>query len=332
MAGRTLTKTGRAAAILQALGIYAAVLLLVLLGAAINPKFLTAANFLNIVDGVMLLGIVAVGMAFVTYSGHYADLSVPTTMAFAGIIAVELLRFGFVAGLLAGTAAGLAIGAINAVVVGRLRANPIIWTLAMAYVTKGLMRWLWQNRQIYPDVKGGETDAGHLFVALYRQDVFGQITLPMIVLAVCVIAGQLILARTAFGQQLKLIGSNPAMARLTGIHVPRAVGMAFLLSALAASVAGILITSLAKVGAYYNGDGYDFDAVTAIVIGGMTLAGGRGNIVGVLGGVLVLGLLGNLMTLLGVDTFSQRIVKGVVFIAVVGLSARALRQLGRSDA
>jgi ribose/xylose/arabinose/galactoside ABC-type transport system permease subunit len=318
--------------ILQRLGIYAGVLVLIGTGIWISPKFLTAGNLLNIVDGIMLLGIVAVGVAFVTYSGHYADLSVPTTMALAGVVAVELLRFGFVASLVGGLAAGLGIGLINAVVVGRLRANPIIWTLAMSYMTKGLMRWVWLNRQIYPDVKGGATDAGRLFVALYRQEVIGRITLPMIVLGLFVAAGQLVLKRTAFGQQLKLVGANLPMARLTGVHVPRTVGAAFLVSAFAASVGGILITSLSKVGAYYNGEGYDFDAVTAVVIGGLTLAGGRGDIVGVLGGVLVLGLMSNLMTLLGIDTFSQRIVKGLVFIAVVGLGARALRRLGRDDA
>ena len=301
-------KLGVASTILQGLGIYAMVLVLTVAGAFISPKFLTADNLLNIVDGVMLLGIVAVGVAFVTYSGHYADLSVPTTMAFSGVIAVEMLRFGIVASLLSGLVAGLAIGLVNACVIGKIRANPIIWTLAVSYVTKGLMRWIWLNRQIYPDVKGGETGAGRLFVALYRHDVLGRITLPMVVLVVLVVAGQFVLKRTAFGQHLKLVGSNAAMARLTGVDVAWTTGVAFVLSSLAAAVGGILITSLSKVGAYYNGEGYDFDAVTAIVIGGMTLAGGRGDIVGVLGGVLVLGLMSNVMTLLGIDTFSQRIV------------------------
>jgi ribose/xylose/arabinose/galactoside ABC-type transport system permease subunit len=323
---------GRLGLVLSRLGIHVAAVAFLVVGVFVSPKFLTVANLLNVVDGVMLLGIVAVGMAFVTYSGHYADLSVPTTMAVTGIVAVEMLHFGFTAGLLAGLAVGLAIGAVNAVVVGRLRANPIIWTLAMAYVTKGLMRWIWLNRQIYPDVKGGETNAGHLFTELYRHHVLGQVTLPMVILLVAAVCGQYILTSTPFGQQLKLVGSNRAMARTSGVRVPRTVGFAFLLSAVTASVAGILITSLSKVGAYYNGEGYDFDAVTAIVIGGMTLSGGRGDVLGVLGGVLVLGLMSNLLTLLGVDTFSQRIVKGLVFLAVVWASGVVLRRLGRDDA
>ena len=242
------------------------------------------------------------------------------------------LRFGLAASLLAGLVTGLAIGLINAVVVGKLRANPIIWTLAVSYVTKGLMRWIWLNRQIYPDIKGGETNASRLFVDLYRHQVFGKITLPMVILVVFVVLGQFVLKRTRFGQELKLVGANILVARMTGVHVPRTVGIAFLISALASSVAGILITSLSKVGAYYNGAGFDFDAVTTVVIGGVTLSGGRGDIIGALGGVFVMGLMSNLMTLLGVDTFSQQIVKGVVFIAVVAISAQALRRLGRDDA
>lgn len=332
MPDRTTPFRRRFGALLHRAGIFGAVLVFMVIGAFVSPKFLTADNLLNTVDSVMLLGIVAVGVAFVTYSGHYADLSVPTTMAFSGVVAVEALRFGFVPGLLAGLATGLTIGFINALMVGRIRTNPIIWTLAMSYVTMGLMRWFWLNQQIYPDVKGGDTSAGRLFVDLYRHEILGRITLPMVVLVVFAIAGQYLLKRTAFGQQLKLVGSNPAMAAMTGVDMPRTVGLAFLLSSLTASVGGILITSLSKVGAYYNGDGYDFDAVTAVVIGGVTLTGGRGGIVGVLGGVLMLGLMGNIMTLMGVDTFAQRIVKGIVFIAVVCISAYAARTTGRDDA
>lgn len=321
----------RSALVASRLGVYLVVLALALAGTLVSSRFLTGTNLLNVVDSVTLLGIVVTGVAFVTYSGHYADLSVPTTMAFAGVIAVELLHCGFGIALLAGLGVGLVIGLINAVVIGRWRANPIIWTLAMSYVTKGLMRWLWSNEQIYPEVKSGETGAGHLFVQLYRQELLGRITLPLLVLAALAIGAQFLLRRTTFGQQLKLVGSNLEAARLSGVRTARTVGMAFVLSALAAAVAGIFITSLAKVGAYYNGEGYDFDAVTAIVLGGMTLSGGRGDMVGALGGVLVIGLMGNLMTLAGIDTFSQRIIKGVVFIAAVGIGAVVLRRLGRDD-
>ena len=121
--------TGRFSPWVRTLGIFGVALLLVLLGAGLQGGhairgFLTARNFLNIVDAVSLLGIVAGGMAFVTYSGHYADLSAPTTMALTGIVAVETLRFGFWPAMAAAVVVGLAIGGLNALLVGRLRRGP----------------------------------------------------------------------------------------------------------------------------------------------------------------------------------------------------------------
>ena len=318
--------------IVQKLGVYGLVLIVAALGIGASPNFLTLSTLLSVLDSSMLLGIVAVGVAFVTYSGNYADLSVPTTMAFSGVVAVEVLQFGIGVALMAGLLTGLVIGVVNGVVVGKWRANPIIWTLAMSFVVKGLMRWIWQNKQIYPDVKGGETAAGRIFTELYRFEVLPKVAIPAVVLVFLVIIGQYVLKRTQFGQQLKLVGSNPKAAAMTGINVPLVVGMTFVISASAAAVAGIFITSLSKVGAYYNGDGFDFAAVTAIVVGGLTLAGGRGDIVGVLGGVFVIGLMRNVMTLYGMGTFSQQIVTGIVFISVVGLNAVSLRKLGQDDA
>ncbi len=317
--------------LLHRAGILVALLALLGIGAMVNPEFCTIGNLLNTIDSVMLLGVVVVGVAFVTYSGHFADLSVPTTMAFSGVMTVEMLKFGFVPAILAGLLTGLCIGLVNGIMIGKLRVNSILWTLAMSYLTMGLMRWIWLNKQIYPDLQSGGTNAGHLFDELYRHSIVGRVTLPMVILVLMAVVGHLILTRTVFGQQLKLIGSNPDMAEMTGVRRSRVIGMAFVLSAVASSIGGILITSLSKVGAYYNGEGYDFDAVTAVVLGGVSLAGGRGSVLGALGGVLVLGLMSNIMTLAGVDTFAQQIVKGIVFVIVVGATSLVARRLGRED-
>jgi len=316
---------------LNRFGVYSMVVIFIIFGTIISDKFLSTINFMNIIDAVALLGIIAVGVAFVTYSGHFADMSVPVIMAFSGIIAVEFIKYGVAVSILTGIAAGLLVGLVNAFVIGKLRANPIIWTLAVAFVMNGFIRWLYSGKQIYPDVKGGESIAGTTFINLSRMNVFG-IPLMVVVMAIMVILGQFLISRTKFGQQLKLVGSSMEVAKMTGVNVSRTVGTAFMLSALSSSIGGIFLASLAKVGAYYNGEGYDFSAVTAIVIGGMTLAGGRGSIVGVLGGVFTIGLISNIMTLLGVDTFSQKIIKGIIFILVVGISAKSLRKLGRDDA
>lgn len=341
--GRTL-RFGALASFVNVFGVYLVALFFMLLGVALQAtgvidNFVSWSNFLNIIDNVSLLGIVVVGMAFVTYSGNYADMSVPTTMALTGIVAVEMLRYGFLPAVLAATAVGLLIGLINALVVGKLKANPIIWTLAVNYVTLGIIRLIWANKQIYPETITDNKDAIALFDGIFRHEVFADlfgnelldVRLPTILMLLLMIVGQFVLTRTTFGAQLKMTGSAKKAARFSGINVEWVVGMAFVLAAISATIGGLTITSLSRVGAYYNGTGYDFRAVTAIVIGGMTLAGGRGSIVGVMGGVLVIGFINNIMTLLGVPTLSQDMIRGLIFIIVVGISAKSLRSLGRDD-
>jgi ribose/xylose/arabinose/galactoside ABC-type transport system permease subunit len=323
--------------VVNAAGVYGIAILFLVLGAvlqftgAING-FLSVQNMLNIADAVALVGIVAVGMAFVTYSGNFADMSVPTTMGFTGYVCIELLRFGFIPALIGALLVGLLIGLLNGYVVGKFRANPIIWTLAVNYVTMGVIRLIWANKQIYPDMRGSGQLAIGLFDDIYGLRFFNLIGLPLVMLIVLVIAGHFVLARTSFGAKLKLTGSSLKAARFSGINVERMITASFVLAALTATIGGLAVTSLSRVGAWYNGAGYDFKAVTAIVIGGMTLAGGRGTMLGVLGGSLIIGILNNIMTLVGIGTFSQNIVRGAIFIIVVGINAKSLRSLGRDDA
>lgn len=333
---RRLNST-RFGSLVNQLGIYGVALLFVVLGAALQgtgviANFVSAQNFLNIVDAVAMLGIVAVGMAFVTYSGHYADMSVPTTMALTGIVSIEALQYGFVPAVLAALAVGLLIGVVNGLVIGRFKANPIIWTLAMNYVTMGVIRFIWVNKQIYPDMKTDDVLSIALFDNIFRFRFFDTIGLPVVVLLVLAAVGHFVMKATPYGAQLKLTGSARRAAKFSGIDVEFVVASAFVIAALGATIGGLTVTSLSRVGAWYNGAGYDFKAVTAIVIGGMTLAGGRGSVVGVLGGALVIGLMNNIMTLLGIGTFSQDMIRGAIFIVVVGINAKSLRSLGRDDA
>jgi ribose/xylose/arabinose/galactoside ABC-type transport system permease subunit len=323
--------------LVSAAGVYGIAVLFLLIGALLQftgviRGFLSVQNMLNIVDAAALVGIVAAGMAFVTYSGNFADMSVPTTMGFTGYICIELLRFGFLPALAGAIIVGLLIGLVNGFVVGKFKANPIIWTLAVNYVTMGVIRLVWVNKQIYPDMRGSGQDAVALFDGIYRLRFFHLIGLPVVILLVLVVVGQFVMTKTSFGVKLKLTGSSLRAAKYSGINVERMIMASFVLTAFTATIGGLAVTSLSRVGAWYNGAGYDFKAVTAIVIGGMTLAGGRGSILGVLGGSLIIGLLNNVLTLLGVGTFSQDMIRGAIFIVVVGINAKSLRSLGRDDA
>jgi len=215
------------------------------------------------------------------------------------------------------------------VAIGKFRANPIIWTLAVNYMSMGVIRLVWVNKQIYPDMTASTVRASEMFDAIFRLRFFDKIALPMVMMIILVIVLQFVMRRTKFGVQLKMTGAARTPARFSGINVERMIAIAFIICALTATIGGLAVTSLNRVGAWYNGKGYEFKAVTAVVIGGVTLAGGRGSIIGVLGGVLVIGILNNILTLLGVGTFSQDMIRGAIFIIVVFVNARSLRKMGR---
>lgn len=314
---------------LQTLGIYAVVGALLVIGRVISADFLTAENMLTVLNAVALLGIVSTGMAFVTYSGHMADLSLPSIMAFSGIICVAALPLGLPVALACGLLAGMLVGAMNGFVIGRLRANPILWTLAVAFFMEGFMRFTWSNNQVYPDITPGSSGEG--FIGIFRSEI-GGLPLVVMVMFLMLALGQWLMSGTRLGRETRFVGSSRAAAMTTGIDVPFVVMMNFMIAALAASVAGIFITSMNKLGVFYLGQGYDFKAVTAVVIGGVMLSGGRGNMLGVLGGVLIIGLLTNIMTFIGLTSFRQNIVTGSVFVLVVGVQQYQLRASGGDDA
>lgn len=324
-----MTRRERILGVLETAGIYGIAAVLVALGTAVSPEFLTARNLMDILNAVALLGIAATGMAFVTFSGNLADLSIPSIMAFSGIIAVAALPLGLPAALVLGVLAGLAIGAMNGLVVGRFKANPILWTLAVAFFMEGFMRFTWSNTQLYPDTRPGTS--GEAFIGIFRLAV-GPVPLIVVVMLGMFVLGHLVMTCTRFGRESRFVGSSRDAARTSGIRVSRVVFLNFLAAAFAASIAGIFLTSMNKLGVFYLGQGYDFRAVTAVVIGGIMLSGGRGHMMGVLGGVLVIGLLTNIMTFLGITAFRQNIITGLVFITVVGLHQFHLRARGKDYA
>ena len=313
--------------LIHTLGIFGVLGILLAVGTFASDDFWTVDNFLNIIRPVTLLGIVAVGVAFITYGGHYVDLSIPSIMALSGMAAVAALPYGFAASMCCGLGAGLLVGIINGYLIGYLRLNPIIWTLAMGFMIDGLLRFSTGGNQVYPD---DTTWAGETFVLLSRFEVFGLPGISIILLALACIA-QWVLSTSKFGFQVQLTGAACDVAATSGVHVKRIIMMTFVISALMTSVAGILLASLSRQGTFTNGLGYDFNAITAVVLGGVALSGGIGSVIGVIGGVLVLGLLGNILTLFGWSTFDQMIAKGLIFICIVGTAAWFAKRSGRED-
>ncbi len=318
----------RATRWLQGLGIYGVVMLLCLIGVFVSPQFFTAKTFLGVLEMVSLLGIVAMGLSFVTYSGHYADLSIPMTMSVAGFVAVSALPLGFAPAMACGIVAGMVIGWINGLAIGYLRLNPIIWTLAMAFVLDGVLRGIFSGNQVYPDMSNR---AGRWFLLLAQYRVLKFFPLATVAMLILMAAGHGLMKWTRFGSQVQLTGASYEVARFSGVGVRMVVLWTFVASSTAAAIAGLFATSLNQAGGFEVGRGIDFKAVTAVVLGGVGLAGGSGSVVGVFGGVLVMGLLSTIMDLAGVGYEWKMVVTGVVFIAVVGATGYFDRKAGRGD-
>jgi Ribose/xylose/arabinose/galactoside ABC-type transport systems, permease components len=322
--------------IMNRAGILVIVLLLAVIGFAINPsKYFSVDNIRSVFQAMSLTGMVCTGLAYIVYSANMNDMSIPMAIAMSGMVSVQLLPFGLIICLLGGIAVGVVIGLVNGIMIGKFKANPIIWTLAFNMVLSGIARVAWAGTQIYPDVIVGGNEAGQktaeAFTTLARMYFFGgSVSLMMIVMVVLFIISYIIMTKTKFGAQVKMVGSNYEAARLSGVNCTKVVTICYILCSVASAVCGIFYASMREIGAYENGTGYDFLCLTAVLLGGMTLAGGKGSIIGVFGGVLAVGMLNNIMSLIGISTFNQYLVQGIVFLFIVWLSSRSARKMGRA--
>ena len=322
--------------IMNRAGILVVIIILAAIGFAINPgKYFSVDNIRSVFQAMSLTGMVCTGLAYIVYSANMNDMSIPMAIAMSGMVSVQLLPFGLVICLLGGLAAGVVIGLVNGILIGKFKANPIIWTLAFNMVLSGIARVAWAGTQIYPDVIVGDSEVGaraaDTFTNLARTYFFGgSVSLMMIVMVVMFIISWFIMTQTKFGAQVKMVGSNYEAARLSGVNCAKVITICYVLCSVAASVCGIFYASMREIGAYENGTGYDFLCLTAVLLGGMTLAGGKGSIIGVFGGVLAVGMLNNVMSLIGISTFNQYLVQGVVFLFIVWLSSRSARKMGRA--
>ncbi len=301
-------------------GTLGGLLLLCLLWTLLSPYFLSVSNLLNVLEQTAINAVIAVGMTFVIVSGGI-DLSVGSIVAFSGVLLASALQSGLplpvaiVVGLLAGAACGLVNGAL--VTVGRL--PPFIATLGMMSVARGAALVFTSGRP----VSGFEAD----FRVLATSRVLG---IPAPVLAAAAVYGvaHLLLTRTRFGRYVYAIGGNEEATRLSGVAVRFHKTMVYVLSGVMSALAAVLLTARLNSAQPIAGIMYELDAIAATVIGGTSLLGGSGSLGGTLVGALIMGVLRNGLNLLGMSSFLQQIVIGVVIIVAV-LVDSILKRPGR---
>jgi ribose transport system permease protein len=300
-----------------------AVLAVLLVWIAIeNPNFTEPPGFLAFLKRAAPLAVLAAGQYFVIVSGEF-DLSVGSLVTVTVVVAAEVLADNPDSTLLAiGVVLilGAAVGLVNGLVTTRLRVPSFIATLGMLLILDGAV-FYWTDGA----PKGSLTEDFRTFGRGGIDDVPGLEQLPWsVVVFLAVGIGAVLLMRADLGKQLMAVGDNDRAARLSGVPVARVRTIAFVLSGLLAALAGILLGGFAGVSAQV-GDGLEFQAITAVVLGGVVLGGGRGSVVAAIAGALTLEALFTLLNLLGVSGALEDTVEGVIIIAAVAFAAFRLR-------
>lgn len=325
--GDALAKQRRAGA-LRAAGLTVGFIAVVLLvNALTHGNFLEVRNLTNVLRQIAVNAIMAVGQTFVIITAGI-DLSVGSLVGLAGVVmalVANVLHLGpagtFVVTLIVGIAVGCAAGWINALPVVKLGLPPFITTLAMMQVARGLAYILAHGQPI-------PLQTPEAFTWLGSGSVAG-IPWIVVVMAVVTIVFALLLGRTAYGRYVLADGGNEEAARLAGIDVARVKTLVYVISGGCSALAGLLLMARFSSGAPQNGTGYELQAIAAVVVGGTSLMGGRGTIVGTFFGALLIGVLNNVMNLMGVESYTQLIVLGVVILLAVVLDELRKRYLVR---
>jgi ribose transport system permease protein len=293
----------------QSLGMAIVLLALCIIMAIFAPHFFTFRNIINVARQVSINAILAAGMTFVILTGGI-DLSVGSALAVAGVFSVWLTTKGVpdVFAVLAGVVTGGLCGALNGVLISRFKLSPFIVTLGaltylrgVAYVTTGA----------YPLIK---SDLGFAFLG---EGSVGFLPWPVIIALIVFLVGYIVLKRTVFGRRIYAIGGNEQAARLSGIPVDRILIWVYTISGACAGIAGIIFSARLLSGEPTGGDGYELDAIAAVILGGTSFTGGVGSILGTAIGALIIGVLNNGLVLMNVPFFYQLIIKGAVIIFAV---------------
>jgi ribose transport system permease protein len=301
---------------LAALGPALGVLVVVLLFSLLVPdSFLSLYNFRTVVTQTVIVALGAIGMTFVIASGGI-DLSVGSVIALSSVVTAILLRDGSSPGvaLLVGVATGAAVGAMNGLLVTRLKIVSFVVTLGTMGIARGIAKWLANEQTV-------NAPAGWL------EDLMRKTPDPRWLLVsrgawlTLILAGLMafVLARTVFGVQVLAIGSSEATARLCGVRVDRQKTLVFALGGAFAGLAGVLQFGRLTVGDPTTAIGLELDVIAAVVIGGASLSGGRGSIAGSLLGAFFMAVLANGCTLASVPSYAQEIVVGVIIVLAVAV-------------
>ena len=306
----------------QKLGLIVSLAVLCVVASSLSGAFFTSANAVNVARAVALIGIVSIGQTIVLLCGGI-DLSVGAVAAVAGVVLVETQSLGLPLAIVLALASGVAVGAFHGVVTVRTGINSLIVTLATMTALRGAVDVVTNG---FPLPINSQTLTNDLWTTV------AGIPVPALICAGLMLLGYVVLSWTAFGTALYATGGNRQAASEAGIRVGRTTILAFVLSGLCAAIAGVLLAARFGSAAADAGTGWELLSIAAVVIGGTSLTGGRGDLVGTVLGVVLLGVISNAMDLLGINSFYQQIVQGALILIAVGASTLRQRMDARGGA
>ena len=287
-----------------------AFLLLLLVAATMSDVFFTQRNLSNLMRQIVTNGLISLGMLVVILTGGI-DLSVGPVVAFSAIVVSGMIQNQHlplpVAILIALSVGGLA-GAFNGFMISRFKLQPFIVTLATLGAIRGLV-YVYSQTPITPSDPS--------FRTIFGQPILGPFTLSILIMLLAFLVMMFFINRTTAGRAIVAIGGNEEAVRLAGINVRRHILLAYIISGLCAALAGILLASRLGIAQPSLGGGFELDAIAACVIGGAILGGGGGSVLGTFGGVVILGVIDNLLNLLNVQSYYQQIFKGFIILFAV---------------
>lgn len=320
-----LTRRARWASLLQRYGVLAALALLVLFGALRYEGFFSVYNVSTVLSYNSMFGLIALGMTFVIISGGI-DLSVGSVAAFASVIAALLSPFGLWPALLGAVAAAAVLGLANGLLIAYARILSFITTLAMLLAARGLALLFAGNQSVSVDYERNFTSFG-------QGSLYG-VPYTALVLFAAFALGALVLRSTTFGRHVLAVGGNEEAARLMGLNVERIKVLVYTLSGALAGLAGVILASQFGAGQPTEGLGWELTAIAAVVVGGTLLTGGLGSVGSSLVGVLLLGIIFNILNFengrgtISLSAYWQSVIRGAFLLLVVVLQNQLTRRKG----
>lgn len=302
--------------LLQKIGPFIGLIVIVLIFSILEPGFLSVNNLLNVLRQVSFNALIAFGMTFVILTGGI-DLSVGSILALTGAVSAGLIASGIdpILAMLAGLLLGAILGAVNGVIIAKGKVAPFIATLATMTIYRGLTLVYTEGRPI-----SGLGD--NVAFQMLGKGYFLEIPVPVVTMLISFGILYFILKKTTFGRRVYAVGGNEEASILSGINTDRIKIYVYSLTGLLSALAALMLTSRLNSAQPTAGEMFELDAIAAVVLGGTSLTGGRGWIVGTLIGALIIGVLNNGLNIIGVTSFFQQVVKGAVILLAVLLDRK----------